>query len=60
MLNRIGTKWGYPEIEHPVKGVMGYSPDYETAVPFDGDGYILNRKILPQKQMKDALKVGVQ
>jgi digeranylgeranylglycerophospholipid reductase len=60
MSDRIGTKWGYPEIEHPVKGVMAYSPDHETAVPFDGDGYILNRKILPQKQMKDALKVGVE
>ena len=24
------------------------------------NGYILNRKILPQKQMKDALKVGVE
>lgn len=60
MSNRIGIKWGYPEIEHPVKGVMAYSPDHETAVPFDGDGYILNRKLLPQKQTKDALKAGVE
>jgi len=60
MSDRIGIKWEYPEIEHPVKGVIAYSPDHETAVPFDGDGYILNRKLLPQKQMKDALKVGVQ
>jgi digeranylgeranylglycerophospholipid reductase len=60
MSERIGIKWGHPEIEHPVKGVIAYSPDHETAVPFDGDGYILNRKLLPQKQMKDALKVGVE
>ena len=60
MSDRIGIKWGYPEIEHPVKGVIAYSPDHETAVPFDGDGYILNRKLLPQKQMKDALRVGVE
>jgi digeranylgeranylglycerophospholipid reductase len=60
MSERIGIRWGYPEIEHPVKGVIAYSPDHETAVPFDGDGYILNRKLLPQKQMKDALKVGVE
>lgn len=60
MSDRIGIKWGYPEIEHPVKGVVAYSPNHETAVPFDGDGYILNRKLLPQKQMKDALKVGVE
>jgi flavin-dependent dehydrogenase len=60
MSNRIGIRWAYPEIEHSVKGVIAYSPDHETAVPFDGDGYILNRKLLPQKQMKDALKVGVE
>src|ERR687885_2682861 len=60
MSERIGIRWGYPEIEHPVRGVIAYSPDHETAVPFDGDGYILNRKLLPQKQMKDALKVGVE
>src|ERR687892_924837 len=60
MSERIGIRWGYPEIEHPVRGVIAYSPDHETSVPFDGDGYILNRKLLPQKQMKDALKVGVQ
>src|SRR5919199_1551976 len=60
MSEHIGIKWEYPEIEHPVKGVIAYSPDHETAVPFDGDGYILNRKLLPQKQMKDALRVGVE
>src|SRR5919197_4994947 len=60
MSDRIGIKWGYPEIEHPVKGVIAYSPDHKTVVPFDGEGYILNRKILPQKQLNDALKVGVE
>jgi digeranylgeranylglycerophospholipid reductase len=60
MSERIGIRWGHPEIEHPVRGVIAYSPDHETAVPFDGDGYILNRKLLPQKQMNDALKVGVE
>ena len=40
---------GYPEIEHPVKGVIAYSPDHETAMPFDGEGYILNRKIITSK-----------
>src|SRR5919198_6723948 len=60
MSDRIGIKWGYPEIEHPVRGVIAYSPDHKTAVPFDGEGYILNRKILPQKQLNDALKVGVE
>lgn len=60
MSSRIGTKWGHPEIEHPVKGVIAYSPDHETGVSFDGEGYILNRRLLPQKQMSDALKCGAE
>jgi digeranylgeranylglycerophospholipid reductase len=60
MSSRIGIQWKYPEIEHPVKGVIAYSPNHETAISFDGEGYILNRRLLPQKQMKDALKAGVE
>ena len=60
MSSRIGIEWRYPEIEHPVKGVIAYSPNHETAISFDGEGYILNRRLLPQKQMKDALKASVE
>src|SRR5919205_20494 len=60
MSERIGIRWGYPEVEHPVKGVIAYSPDHQTAIPFDGDGYILNRKVLPQRQMNDILRAGVE
>jgi flavin-dependent dehydrogenase len=60
MSSRIGIEWKYPEVEHLVKGVIAYSPDHETAISFDGEGYILNRKLLPQKQMKDAIKAGVE
>ena len=60
MSSRIGIKWGSPEIEHPVKGVIAYSPDHETGVSFDGEGYILNRRVLPQRQMADAKKLGVE
>lgn len=60
MSKRINTNWGYPEIEHPVKGVIAYSPDHNTSVSFDGEGYILNRKMLPQKQRKDAIKAGIE
>ena len=59
MTSRIGIKWQYPEIEHPVKGVIAYSPDHQTPISFDGEGYILNRKILPQKQLADAIKLGI-
>jgi digeranylgeranylglycerophospholipid reductase len=60
MKSRIGISWGSPEIEHPVKGVIAYSPDHKTGISFDGDGYILNRRLLPQKQLQDARKLGVE
>jgi digeranylgeranylglycerophospholipid reductase len=60
MSERIGLKWGHPEIEHPVKGVMAYSPNHEAAVSFDGEGYLLNRKLLPQRQLQDAVKLGIE
>lgn len=60
MTSRIGISWGSPEIEHPVKGVIAYSPDHKTGISFDGDGYILNRRLLPQKQLQDARKLGVE
>lgn len=59
MTERIKIAWGNPEIEHPVKGVMAFSPDRETSIPFDGDGYMLNRQQLPQRQLRDAKKAGV-
>jgi flavin-dependent dehydrogenase len=60
MTDRIKISWGHPEIEHPVKGVIAYSPDHETGISFDGEGYILNRRLLPQRQLRDAKKVGVE
>lgn len=60
MSERIGLKWGHPEIEHPVKGVVAYSPNHEAAVSFDGEGYLLNRKLLPQRQLQDAAKFGIE
>jgi flavin-dependent dehydrogenase len=60
MTDRIKISWGYPEIEHPVKGVIAYSPDHETGISFDGEGYILNRQLLPQRQLRDAKKAGIE
>ena len=59
MGQRIDVKWGKPELEHKVKGVMALSPDRETSIPFDGDGYLLNRQVLPQTQLKEAQKRGI-
>ncbi len=50
MSDRIKVNWTKPEIEHDVKGVMAFSPDKETAIPFDGDGFMLNRTELPRIQ----------
>ncbi|MEM3185181.1 MAG: NAD(P)/FAD-dependent oxidoreductase [Conexivisphaerales archaeon] len=60
LAKNIGIRYGKPELEHNVKGVLVYSPDHETRVLFEGEGYILNRKILPQRQVQDAMKVGVE
>ena len=59
MTERIKVPWTRPEIEHDVKGVMAFSPDKETAIPFDGDGYMLNRQKLPEIQNARTKKMGV-
>jgi len=59
MTERIKVPWTSPEIEHKVKGVMAFSPDKETAIPFDGDGYMLNRQKLPEIQNARTKKMGV-
>ena len=60
MTERIKVQWTRPEIEHDVKGVMAFSPDKETAIPFDGEGYMLNRQKLPEIQNQRAKKMGVE
>ncbi|MGQ0792410.1 MAG: NAD(P)/FAD-dependent oxidoreductase [Nitrosopumilaceae archaeon] len=60
MTERIKIHWTEPEIEHHVKGVMAFSPDRETSIPFDGDGYMLNRQKLPEVQNQRAQKMGVK
>ena len=59
MSDRIKVQWGEPEIEHKVKGVMAFSPNKETSIPFDGDGYMLNRQLLPERQNERSKKMGI-
>jgi len=59
MTERIKVPWTEPEIEHKVKGVMAFSPDRETSIPFDGEGYMLNRQKLPERQNERARKMGI-
>ena len=60
MSERIKIQWTKPEIEHDVKGVMAFSPDKETAIPFDGDGFMLNRTELPRIQNERCNKMGIE
>ena len=59
MTDKIKVEWTRPEIEHDVKGVMAFSPDKETAIPFDGEGYMLNRQKLPEIQNERCKKIGI-
>jgi flavin-dependent dehydrogenase len=60
LAEHVGLRYGAPELEHPVKGVYVYSPDRKTKVLFEGEGFLLNRKILPRRQVQDAKKLGVE
>src|SRR5579863_5488968 len=55
-----GIRYGSPELEHPVSGVYVYSPDRQTKVLFEGEGYLFNRKLAPRRQVTDAKKFGTQ
>lgn len=56
----VGIRYGKPELEQPVHGVVAYSPDHQSKAMFDGEGYVLNRRVLPQRQLRDAEKLGVE
>lgn len=60
LASKLGIRYGSPEVEHAVHGVVAYSPDHSSKAVFDGEGYVLNRKLLPQKQMNDAERLGVE
>jgi len=58
--SHVGIKYGKPELEWSVHGVVAYSPDHQSKAMFDGQGFILNRRLLPERQRQDAEKLGVQ
>src|SRR5208283_2021159 len=60
LAEHIGLRYGQPELEHPVKGVYVYSPDRKTKVLFEGEGYLFNRKVAPQRQVRDAKEFGTE
>ncbi len=60
LASKVGIHYGRPETEHAVEGVIAFSPDHKSKVIFDGEGFVLNRKLLPQRQVRDAEKLGVE
>jgi len=60
LATEIGLHYGKPELEHRVRGVVAYSPDHKSMANFDGEGFTLNRRLLPQRQINDAEKLGVE
>jgi len=56
----VGVRYGEPELERQVHGVVAYSPDHTSKAMFDGEGYVLNRRLLPQRQLRDAEKSGIE
>jgi len=60
LAQHLKINYGAPELEHHVKGVYVYSPDHKVKVLFEGEGYVLNRKLLPRRQLADAAKLGVE
>ncbi len=60
LAEKLGIHYGRPEVEHDVKGIYVYSPDHKTKVLFEGEGHLLNRKLAPRRQVKDAEKLGVE
>lgn len=56
----LGISYSYPELEHAVQGVIAYSPDRRKKVLFEGEGYVLNRKLWPQKQFQYLKKFGIE
>jgi len=60
LARNLGIQYGAPEIEHQVKGIYVYSPDHKTKVLFEGEGYLLNRKLIPRRQVRDAKKLWIE
>lgn len=60
LAENVGIRYGKPELERTVQGVVAYSPDHQSKAMFDGQGFILNRRLLPERQKRDAEKLGIK
>lgn len=56
----IGIRFDKPELDVKVDGVVAYSPDMQTKVNFDGEGYVLDRPEFERKLCDYAVKSGAE
>lgn len=56
----IGINFDKPELDVKVDGVIAYSPDMQTKVNFDGEGYVLDRPEFERKLRDYAVKSGAE
>ncbi len=56
----IGLGFSKPELDVKVDGVVAYSPDLQTKVNFDGEGYVLDRPEFEKKTRDYAIKNGAE
>jgi digeranylgeranylglycerophospholipid reductase len=55
---RTNISFDYPELDVKVDGVLVLSPDMQYKIPFEGEGYVLNRPAFEYKLMDHARKSG--
>lgn len=58
--DHIGLSFSKPELDVKVDGVVAYSPDMQTKVNFDGEGYVLDRPEFEKKTKDYAVKSGAE
>ena len=57
---RLGIRFGPPEIENKVKAVMVSSPNKKVSHPIEGSGFVLDRPKFARRLLREALKKGIE
>jgi geranylgeranyl reductase family protein len=57
---KIGIRFGAPELDYKVDGVIAISPDLASRFPFEGEGWMLDRPVFEQKLLQYAIKGGAE
>jgi len=58
--NNLGNRFSDRELGLKVDGVVAVSPDLEYKLPFEGEGYSLERPLFGKALFEEALKNGVE